>query len=86
MGYLSRAAIAVLLSGAIAPQEPQMLRPDAFEIVALADGVHAVLRRDPPDDAANGNVLVIVNDTDVVVVDANLTPASAEATIGRSGA
>ena len=34
-----------------------MLRPDAFEIVALADGVHAVLRRDPPDDAANGNVV-----------------------------
>jgi cyclase len=81
MGYVSRAAIAAIISGAIAPQEPQMLRPDAFEIVALAEGVHAVLRRDPPDDAVNCNVLVIVNDADVVVVDGNLTPASAGATI-----
>jgi glyoxylase-like metal-dependent hydrolase (beta-lactamase superfamily II) len=63
------------------PDQQQIMRPDAFEIVALADGVRAVLRRDPPDDAANGNVLVIVNAEDVVVVDANLTPASAGATI-----
>ena len=58
-----------------------MMVPDAFEVVRPADGVHAILRRDPPDDAANANVLVIVNERDVIVVDATLTPASTEATI-----
>ena len=58
-----------------------MLKPDAFEITELADGVHAVIRKDPLDDAANANVLVIVNERDVVVVDGNLTPSSSEATI-----
>lgn len=66
---------------AASAQHADIMRPDAFEIVDLGDGVHAVLRRDPPDDAANANSLVIINDTDVVVVDANLTPASSEATI-----
>ena len=61
--------------------QPQMLRPDAFEVSKLADGVYAVLRRDPPDDVANANVLVIVNEHDVIVVDANITPSSSKATI-----
>lgn len=60
---------------------PRMMVPEAFEVVRLADGVHAVLRRDPSDDAANANVLVIVNEQDAIVVDATITPASTEATI-----
>ena len=82
-----RLLLAILLSLAAAPlalaqtQKAPIMKPDAFEVVALADGVHAVIRRDPFDDAANSNVLVIVNEHDVVVVDANLTDSSAEATI-----
>lgn len=57
------------------------LRPEAIEIVTLADGVHAFLRRDPPDDAAIANVMVIVNEHDVVVVDATLTPTSTAAVV-----
>lgn len=79
----ARPFVFVILAGiGAAPQDqPQIMRPDAFEVLKLTDDIYAVLRRDPDDDAANGNVLVIVNERDVVVVDANLTPSSARATI-----
>lgn len=78
-----RASAWLVLTATLAgvTQRAPLMQPDAFEIVALADGVHAILRADPPDDAANANVLVIVNQHDVIVVDANLTPASARAAI-----
>ena len=79
--WIAGGGIILALARGEAQTPPQMLKPDAFEIVRLADGVHAVLRRDPADDVANSNVLVVVNDTDVLVVDANLTPSSADATI-----
>ena len=63
------------------PQVADMMRPDAFEVQPLAEGVYAFVRRDPADDAVNSNVLVIVSDIDVIVVDGNLAPSSAEGTI-----
>lgn len=83
MRILMLALAGAFVSGAAGGRQAAapVLKPDAFEVVRLADGVHAVLRQDPPDDAANANVLVIVNEQDVVVVDANLTPGSSEATI-----
>jgi len=41
-----------------------------FEVQKLADGVYAVVRSDPPGLMCDGNSLFIVNDDDVVVVDA----------------
>ncbi|MBI5836809.1 MAG: MBL fold metallo-hydrolase [Candidatus Eisenbacteria bacterium] len=41
-----------------------------FEIQQVAPGVYAVLRRDPPGLMCDGNCAFIVNDSDVVVVDA----------------
>jgi glyoxylase-like metal-dependent hydrolase (beta-lactamase superfamily II) len=52
-----------------------------FRTETLAPGVHAFVRTKPLGMLLDANVLVIVNDEDVVVVDANLTPTSAEATI-----
>lgn len=81
------AALSLLLSGsapAVIPSTQEaagMMRPDAFEVQPLAQGVYAFVRRDPIDDAANSNVLVIVSDVDVIVVDGNLAPSSAEGTI-----
>ncbi len=83
---LARAAVTlagVLLAaglGGAAAQRP-LMQPDAFDVVALGEGLHAVVRRDPPDDAANANVLIIINAHDVVVVDGGLTTASADAVI-----
>jgi len=41
-----------------------------FEVQKLADGVYAIVRSDPPGLMCDGNSLLIVNDDDVVVVDA----------------
>jgi cyclase len=62
-------------------QAADMMRPDAFDVQPLADGVYAFVRRDPVDDAVNSNVLVIISDVDVIVVDGNLAPSSAAGTI-----
>lgn len=57
------------------------MRPDAFDVQQLGQGVYAFVRRDPVDDAANSNVLVIISDVDVIVVDGNLALSSAAGTI-----
>lgn len=52
-----------------------------FTVETLAPGVHALVRTKAPGFFLDANVLFVVNDGDVVVVDANLTPSSAEASI-----
>ena len=41
-----------------------------FKVERVADGVYAVIRKDPPGMMCDGNSAFIVNDEDVVVVDA----------------
>lgn len=57
-----RICLAALLSVSATPAFAQtkapIMKPDAFDIVALGDGVHALIRRDPTDDAANSNVMM----------------------------
>ncbi len=48
----------------------------------LAPGVHVVLS-DPMGRISDSNVLVIINDADVLVVDANILPSSARHVIGE---
>ena len=48
-----------------------------FELVPVATGVFAAIRTEPSSNVVLGNSLVIVNDADVVVVDAGGTPAAA---------
>lgn len=45
--------------------------PDNFEVRRLAEGVYAVVRKEPPGLMVDANNLFVVNDEDVVVVDAN---------------
>jgi glyoxylase-like metal-dependent hydrolase (beta-lactamase superfamily II) len=49
-----------------------------FEVVKVADGVYAALRKEPPGLTVNANSAFIINDTDVVVVDTTLTPGTAK--------
>jgi cyclase len=46
-----------------------------FDVQKLADGVYAVIRKEPPGLMVDANNVFIVNDDDVVVVDANGAPA-----------
>ena len=53
----------------------------AFEVQSVATDVYAVIRKEPAGLAVDSNVLLIVNDQDVVMVDANIGPESATATL-----
>jgi glyoxylase-like metal-dependent hydrolase (beta-lactamase superfamily II) len=49
-----------------------------FEMVKVADGVYAAIRKEPPGLTVNANSVFIINEEDVVVVDTTLTPGTAK--------
>jgi cyclase len=53
-----------------------------FEVQTVAPGVYAAVRREPPGFWFDCNSVFVVSDRDVVVVDTNVSPESARATIG----
>ena len=70
---------AVLLAGATV--QAQGRAPAGFELIRVADGVYAAIRTDSSVNVVHGNTTIIVNDHDVVVVDAAGTPAAARRVI-----
>ncbi len=57
--------------------------PIEYELVEVTDGVHVATQTNPVASPVNGNSVVIVGETGVVVVDAGLTPAYAADLIAR---
>jgi cyclase len=49
-----------------------------YEIVKVAEGVYAAVRKEPPGQTVNANSVFIINADDVIVVDTTLTPGSAK--------
>jgi glyoxylase-like metal-dependent hydrolase (beta-lactamase superfamily II) len=72
--------IALLLAVLAAPAGAQ---PSPYRMQQLAPGVHVAVRDVPAGGVSDANVLVIVNQADVVVVDANIFPASAREMIAE---
>lgn len=58
-----------------------MSQSSFFHIEKVAEDVYAVIRNEPPGLAVDCNVLLIINEQDVVMVDANIGPESATATL-----
>jgi cyclase len=73
-------ALFVLLGGVAAVAGAQ---PSPYRMRQLAPGVHVALRDVPPGGVSDANVLIVVNESDVVVVDANIFPASAREMIAE---
>lgn len=70
-------ALAVLAS-AFLPAAPGAPADPQVEVVRVADGVYAVLRSQHPEEQpGHSNSLIIINDEDVVVVDATRMPSQA---------
>ncbi len=69
-------ALLLLLSPAAA-----LCQSADFEVVKVADGVYAAIRKEPPGLTVNANTVFIINETDVIVVDTTLTPGSARETL-----
>jgi len=71
MRFLFLFALVCLLPLVGVSQSPQ------FEMVKVADGVYAAIRKEPPGLTVNGNSVFIINAEDVIVVDTTLTPGTA---------
>jgi cyclase len=80
---MTRLAVSLaVLVVAFAPARAEV-NPLRFDMVKVADGIYAAIQSDPLANPVDGNSIVIVNDSDVVVVDARLTPAQARAVIAE---
>ena len=69
-----RQALLVLATLAACAGEAAAQQP--FSVERLAEGVYAVVRREPLGMANHANSLLVINDSDVVVVDAQFTRAA----------
>ncbi len=49
---------------------------DKFDVVKVAEGVYATIRKDSPGLAAEANNVFIINADDAVVVDTNISASS----------
>jgi glyoxylase-like metal-dependent hydrolase (beta-lactamase superfamily II) len=64
-------------AGAVLRAQPGRTDPQV-EVINVAEGVYAVLRAEHPDEQpGHGNSVIIINDEDVVVVDATRMPSQA---------
>jgi len=54
---------------------------ESVDVVKVAEGVYAAVRREPPGLMFNSNTVFIVNEEDVFVIDTNISPASAREVI-----
>lgn len=59
------------------------LAPKEYDVVRLAEGVHGIVWREPLRDPIEGNALIVINDEDVLVVDAALFPSTARRMAGE---
>ncbi len=75
--YTAIAALALLLVQTTHARE----EAKGFDVQKLAPGVYAVIRTEPPGFAVDANNVFIINDHDVVVVDANGSVASSRAVL-----
>jgi cyclase len=73
--FVGRVCLLILLLSA--PPAALCQNATDFEVVKVAEGVYAAVRREPPGLTVNANSVFIVNDEDVIVVDTTLTPGSA---------
>lgn len=67
---------ALLVSSSLNLAAAQSEKSEKFDLVKVADGVYATIRKDSPGLAAEANTVFIVNADDVVVVDANISASS----------
>ena len=62
---------------------PAAAQPVPYELQKLAEGVFVVVRRPPSGSFAESNTLIVINDTDVVVLDTNILPSAAREVVAE---
>ena len=69
-GVIAFVALAAVVLCAVAPTAAAPIGAANFAVQHIAAGVYGIIRTDPPGLMCDGNSVVIINDADVVVVDA----------------
>jgi cyclase len=80
---LRRSALLIALLLAQPVASAIQAQPDPYRVEELAPGVFGVIRKVPTTGASDSNVLFIINEHDVIVVDANIYPSSARQVIAE---
>lgn len=85
--YLLALFSTLAMLGALAPVPRSVAQPTGeaqdFELQKLADGVYAALRKHPPLMSFDPNNVFIINNEDVIVVDANASLAGTRALLAE---
>jgi cyclase len=78
-----RKSLALLCLSALltVPAHAARPRPAKFDVVKLAEGVYAAVRKDPPGFAVESNSLFVIGDDGVIVVDAQSNAAATRETL-----
>ena len=76
---LALSVLGTLLATSVPAAAVAQLAPARVE--RLASDVYAVIRKYPQEDPSDANSTIIVNEHDVIVVDANITPSSSRMVI-----
>lgn len=63
------------------PAHAAQSKPAKFDVVKLAEGVYAAVRKDPPGFAVESNSLFVIGDDGVIVVDAQSNAAATRETL-----
>src|SRR5687768_8885053 len=71
----------LVLIAALCPVSAALSQVSGLRTEKLADGVYAMIRTIDPGGASDANSLVIINEHDVIVVDANITTSSSRLVI-----
>lgn len=77
------ACLLVLPAALVARLSDGQAQEAPFDIVKVADGVYAAMRRPTAPMAIGSNAAIIVNEDDVVVVDTHYTPSAARALLAE---
>jgi glyoxylase-like metal-dependent hydrolase (beta-lactamase superfamily II) len=78
--YVSLFVATLLIAALPQDKQPQTVAAN-FEVQKLAEGVYAVIRKDPPGLMVDANSVFIINDDDVVVVDTSGAPETSRAVL-----
>ena len=76
-------SLTIAAAGFAAPQNPPASAPveSRIDVQKVATGVYAAIRTEPPGLFFDCNSVFLINDADVIVVDTNITPSSARASL-----
>ena len=81
LAFVALVAAGTLTAAPPVVQNAGLAAASRLDVQKVANGVYAAIRTEPPGLMFDANSVFIINDADVIVVDTNITPSSARASL-----